>query len=129
MLSILNSLAASFVTRRKIKISSDLGSLGCFTVEIRPLVLVSLETHPAQGRGAVTPGPGVPQETGQPQLLTVHVRPHNVMAWRGSDVTFQLGADPVRLGVTRCQPGPLHSPPSDGAGHGHGGQDGSVALT
>ena len=115
--------------KKKIKSRSDLGSLGSFTVKIRSIILVSLETHPAQGSGAVAPCPSVAQDTGQPELLTVHISPHNVMTWWSSDVTLQLGANPVRLSVTRCQPSLLHRPPGDGAGHGHRGQDGPVAIT
>ena len=116
-------------TKEKIKISSDLGCCRSFAVKISAIGLVSLQTHPAEGSGAVAPRHGVAQDTGQPELLTVHVSPHYVISRGGSDVTLQFGPNTVRLSVACYQPGLLYGPPGDGASHGHGGQYGPVAIT
>ena len=74
-----------------IKNSSHLSCRGRLAVEVRAVRLVTLQTHPAEGSGAV-PGTGVPQDAGQPQLLAVHVRPHEVVTRRRPEATAVTAA-------------------------------------
>jgi hypothetical protein len=57
----------------------------------------------------------VAHETGEPKLLAVHVRAHQVEAGGRAHRRLQLGAHAVSARVTCRQPGTLHRAPGQRA--------------
>jgi hypothetical protein len=57
----------------------------------------------------------VAHEAGEPELLAVHVRAHQVVAGGRAHRRLQLRAHAVSARVARRQPGPLHRAPSQRA--------------
>merc|ERR1719270_1003221 len=109
-------------------VTRDLSSRGCLTVEVSSLGLVPLETHPPKRSGSMIPHLSISQDTGQPQFLTVNIGSNKMISRRSPDVALQLGPNPVHLGVAGGQPGLLHGPPGDGAGHNQAGDDDSIIV-